>query len=103
MSLVVGLNSFRNNFKFSQANNVSRITFFKGLIISILVVALFMSLIDIIINRLYNVFVSCPMNFDMIYGILQWMFSAYSTIIIMGILISLVYYKSSKPVKVIIL
>jgi hypothetical protein len=111
---VVGLNSFKDNFKFSQVNNVSRITFFKGLIISIFPVAIFMALMDITLNRLYNIFVHCPMNFDMIYGSMQsnpiytiiqtliWIFSAYSTIIITGILISLVYYKSSTLIKVII-
>ena len=65
---VAGLNSFKSNFKFSQANNVSRKTFFKGLFIGILPITISMSIIDLIVNRTYNIFVKCPTIYDMVYG-----------------------------------
>lgn len=124
---VAGLNSFRSVFKFSQANNVSRKKFIKGVIIGSLAITFSMSLFDVIINRIYNLFVKCPTNFDMIYGSLRglnvlkernlwtqsndiytlfgtfiWQFAIYSTVFIIGILISLTYYRSNKIVKIII-
>lgn len=65
---VVALNSFKGPFYFSQANNVSRKSFYFGTLFYSLVVSLVIPLIDIIINRIYNLFVECPMNYDMIYG-----------------------------------
>lgn len=127
---VGGLNSFKNNFYFSQANNLSRITFFKGLILSVFPIAFFMSVIDIIVNRIYNIYVTSPMNFDMIYTSLRdtglrdrfsssfvwvqnndlttlfqtliWLFTAYCTFFIVGLFITLVYYQSNKLLKIII-
>jgi len=127
---IVGLNSFKESFKFSQANNVSRKTYFKGIIIGVFPVALLMSAADLIINRVYNIFVKCPTNFDMIYGpyretgmrdlasgalvwvqsndistllgTLIWQFTLYSSAIILGILISLIYYRCNNLLKVIV-
>lgn len=65
---VTALNSFKSPFYFSQANNVSRKSFYLGTLFYSVVVSLVLPLIDIIINRIYNLFVECPMNYDMIYG-----------------------------------
>ena len=127
---IAGLNSFKNSFKFSQTNNSSRKTFFKGIIISIFPITLAMSIIDVIINRVYNLFVLSPMNYDMIYssfrdtgmwntnntgfvwtqannvssllGTIIWLFAVYSVFFLIGIFISLIYYRSNKLLKVII-
>lgn len=64
---VSALNSFKGPFYFAQANNVSRKSFFKGTFLYALVVSLVLPVIDIIINRVYNLFVESPMNYDMIY------------------------------------
>ena len=65
---VIALNSFKGPFYFSQANNVSRKSFYLGTLFYSVVVSLVIPVIDIIINRIYNLFVECPMNYDMIYG-----------------------------------
>ena len=65
---VTALNSFKSPFYFSQANNVSRKSFYLGTLFYSVVVSLVIPVIDIIINRIYNLFVECPMNYDMIYG-----------------------------------
>ena len=53
---VCGLNSFKSNFYFAKSNGISRKTFIKGLLISSVPIALVMSIIDIIINRVNNIF-----------------------------------------------
>lgn len=65
---VIALNSFKGPFYFSQANNVSRKSFYLGTFIYSVVVSLVIPVIDIIINRIYNLFVECPMIYDIIYG-----------------------------------
>ncbi|NLD49088.1 MAG: hypothetical protein GX660_18165 [Clostridiaceae bacterium] len=119
---VAGLNSFKGNFKLFQANNVSRKTFVKGLIIGVLPITFAMSLLDLIIIRIYNFFGKCPTNFDMIYGDFRysgenwiqsndlqtlfgtviWQFAVYSVVFILGILISLCYYRSNNRLKIVI-
>lgn len=127
---VAGINSFKNGFKFSQANNVSRKTFFKGLIMGILPITLFMSFFDLVVNRIYNLFILSPTNYDMIYGSYRdtgfwnfdafhpvwiqandfpsliatfiWQFAAYTSIFALGILIFLIYFRSKKYVRFII-
>ncbi len=125
--LVAGLNSFKSSFKFTQANNISRTAFSKGLIVGTFPIALLMSVLDLIINRVYNAFVPSPTNFDMIYGSYRdrgmgsaggegivweqangalsllgtvlWQFALYSAIFLLGVLITLVFYRSTKVIK----
>jgi hypothetical protein len=122
---IAGLNSFKSNFKFSQANNVSRKTFFKGLFIGILPITISMSIIDLIVNRTYNIFVKCPTIYDMVYGSYRmatynidnwvqsngiatlaatftWQFAFYTMVFWAGILVSLIYYRSNTLMKVIV-
>jgi len=126
---IVGLNSFKSNFKFSQANNISRKSFVKGLIIAVFPVTAAMSVIDLVLNRIYNIFVPCPTSYDMIYGpyrgvrmynelgeiiaintnqflnicgTIIWQFTVYSVFFIIGIFISALYYRSNKILKVVI-
>ena len=65
---VCGLNSFKENFYFAQGNNISRKSFIKGVIGSIFPIAIVMSIIDIIINRVVNIFTEMPTIYDMICG-----------------------------------
>ena len=57
---VRALNSFKSPFYFSQANNVSRKSFYLGTLFYSVIVSLIIPVIDIIINRIYNLFVGCP-------------------------------------------
>lgn len=120
---VLGLNLFKEGFYFSQANNISRETYFKGTIISMIPIAAVLSAIDVIINRIYNIAVSSPTNFDMIYTGLTdlqfetWIqsntisilfqtflfqFAVYSMIIATGLVVTMIYYRANKLMKVVV-
>ena len=122
---IVGLNSFKENFYFMKGNNVSRRDFIYGSALSIIPVALFMSIIDIIINRIYNLFIKCPTNYDMIYTLrrgewysttdwvqinsIEILFntfifqaSVYIVLFSLGLLITIIYYKCNSFMKVIV-
>lgn len=118
---IAGLNSFKNSFKFTQGNNISRKTFFKGLMISTLPIATLMAVADVILNRIYNLFVVCPTMYDMLYykgfgqnawnqsnslgtlfGTVMFLIFLYIMIFNLGIFINLIYYRSNTVLKVII-
>lgn len=123
---VAGLNSFRSSFKFAQANCVSRKTFFKGLFISVFPITAAMSVIDLIINRIFNIFIESPTLFEMTYGSYYdvlagnvsrwtqdnsfstlaataiWQFAMYTMAFWIGIFVTLVYYRSNKIMKIIV-
>ncbi len=123
---VVGLNSFKENFYFMKSNNVSRKDFLYGTAISMIPVVLCMSIIDIIINRIYNMFVKCPTIYDMGYTSIsnnQWynsidwiqsnsvgtLFNTFTfhaslclASISLGFLITIIYYKCNSVMKVVV-
>ena len=124
---VCGLNSFKSNFYFAKSNGISRKTFIKGLLISSVPIALVMSIIDIIINRVNNIFIKNPTLYDMSYGELvghigivyesNWIQSnslatIFNTILfqfslcllayVIGIVINMIYYRANKYVKVLL-
>ena len=124
---VCGLNSFKSNFYFAKSNGISRKTFIKGLLISSVPIALVMSIIDIIINRINNIFIKNPTLYDMSYGELvghigsvyedNWIQSnslvtIFNTILfqfslcllayVIGIVINMIYYRANKYVKVLL-
>lgn len=126
---IAGLNNFKENFYFMKNNNVSRRDFLYGTILSMIPIAFFMSFIDVIINRVYNLFIPSPTNYDMIYGNLRtlglvteinkggWVQSnsfetllntflfqgaVYAFAFALGFVITILYYKSNKLTKVII-
>ena len=124
---VCGLNSFKSNFYFAKVNGISRKTFIKGLLISSIPIALVMSIIDIIINRINNIFIKNPTFYDMAYGNLvgimgdiyngSWTQSnslntIFNTILfqfsfcllayVVGTIINMIYYRSNKYVKVLV-
>ncbi|MCB2357460.1 hypothetical protein [Clostridium estertheticum] len=124
---VLGLNSFKENFYFSQANNISRINYFKSLVITILSIALSMSIIDVIINKVCNIFAVCPTIYDMIYGdfpqnyvntrVSAWtqsssvqiligtvafLFAVYIAAFVIGLLITMIIYKCNKIMKILV-
>lgn len=124
---VCGLNSFKSNFYFAKSNGISRKTFIKGLLISSVPIALVMSIIDIIINRINNIFIKNPTLYDISYGELvghigsvyedNWIQSnslvtIFNTILfqfslcllayVIGIVINMIYYRANKYVKVLV-
>ncbi|MBU3075794.1 hypothetical protein [Clostridium estertheticum] len=124
---VMGLNLFKENFYFSQANNIPRTDYFKSLVITILPIALGMSIIDVILNRIYNIFLGGPTIYDMAYGnfphgynyesIPVWiqnnsigtlvgtdtfLFALYILAFAIGLLITMIFYKCNKTMKILI-
>ena len=124
---VCGLNYFKSNFYFAKSNGISRKTFIKGLLISSIPIALVMSIIDIIINRINNIFIKNPTLYDVSYGNLlgdvgrvyegSWVQSnslatIFNTILfqfslcllayVVGIVINMIYYRSNKYIKVLV-
>ncbi|MBZ9686658.1 hypothetical protein G9F72_010000 [Clostridium estertheticum] len=120
---VIGLNFFKENFYFAQANNISREDYFKSVAIAILEVTLGMSIFDVIINRVYNLFQMCPTLYDMSYnnftgaplnievwiqsnsigtlfGTVTFLFTFYMAAFAIGLLITLIYYKCNKTMKI---
>ncbi|MGH4123742.1 MAG: hypothetical protein ACREV6_12515 [Clostridium sp.] len=123
--LVLGLNFFKENFYFAQANNISREDYFKSVVIAILPTALGMSMIDVIINRVYNVFAPGPTMYDMSYnnftgiylnkevwiqsnsigtlfGTVTFLFAFYIVAFAIGLLITLIYSKCNKIMKILV-
>lgn len=123
---VAGLNLFKENFYFMKSNNVSRKDFLYGTAVSMIPVVLFMSVTDIIINRLYNIFIKSPTIYDMVYaniGSGEWynsidwiqsnsigtlfntfMFQASVCLasVSLGFLITIIYYKCNSFMKVVV-
>lgn len=124
---VCGLNSFKENFYFSQGNNVSRKSFIIGVIGSIFPIAIFMAIIDIIINRVANIFTKMPTIYDMLYGnyasinilksITTWTqnnsliaiinsilfcFILYCLVYVLGLAISMLYFRCNTLMKILV-
>jgi hypothetical protein len=122
---VVGLNSFKEDFYFAQANNISRVDYFKAKAIAILPIGIVMSILDVIINRVYNLFTTSPTMYDMSYnnfsnghlnmdiwvqnnsigtlfGTVTFLFAFYITAFAMGLLITLIYYRCNKIMTILV-
>jgi hypothetical protein len=118
---VIGLNSFKENFYFAQANNISRADYLKAAAIGILPIGLAMSILDVIINRVYNLFRTCPTMYDMAYNssfnIETWiqsnsmqtlfrtvifLFAFYIAVFAIGLLITMIYYNCNKIMKIVV-
>ncbi|AVP63613.1 hypothetical protein AAGC94_02420 [Clostridium sporogenes] len=122
---IVALNSFKSSFYFSQGNNISRKSFYWGNIKYGIIISAVLVFIDVIINRVYNIFMSCPTIFDMIYGQITycvnaswkltldhsisnllgtcvWTFALYVFVFMMGLLITMIYFRLNKLGQIII-
>jgi len=124
---VCGLNSFKTNFYFAKSNNISRKTFIKGILISTLPIAFVTSILDIIVNRITNIFISNPTFYDMSYGEFYnaggwssgntWIQSnslgtIFNTILfqftlclvayLIGLVINMIYYRCNKMMKTVV-
>lgn len=122
---VCGLNSFKENFYFSQSNNISRKSFMCGIILSAFPVSIIMAIIDLIINRVMNLFIPFPSLYDMGYTALrnfdnvtlhnEWIqsngfvtiiniillsFILYCFAYILGIVINMTYYRCNILMKI---
>ncbi|MBU3199676.1 hypothetical protein LL037_11210 [Clostridium estertheticum] len=119
---VLGLTFFRENFYFTQANNIPRRDYFKATAMAILAIGLTMSILDVIINRVYNIFMENRTIYDMIYsevsrsssvwiqsnsiqtlfGTVTFLFAFYIVAFGVGLLTTMIYYKCNKTMKVLV-
>lgn len=119
--LTTAIEMFKSSFYFTQGNNISRKSYLIGTLIAGLVVSALSSLIDLVLNRIYNLFIPAAMNFDMIYGnfgvmdstyvannsfenlitTFLWTFILFFLVFIVGLLISMVYFRLSSKGKII--
>lgn len=124
---VCGLNSFKSNFYFSKSNGISRKTFIKGILISSIPIALVMSIMDIIINRISSIFIKNATFYDMtywsylgnagaiyennwsqsnsistIFNTILFQFSFCLLAYVAGVVINMIYYRSNKYIKILV-
>lgn len=66
--LICGLCSFKENFNFAKANSVSRKSVAEGLLLSCIPIALILSIADLVLNRIVNLFIPMPNMYEMCYG-----------------------------------
>ena len=122
---VCGLNSFKENFYLSQSNNISRKTFLRGIILSIIFISMIMATVDFIINRIMNLFMLSPTIYDMGYTALRnfnsvsysgelvqsnsiltiintifLTFVLYCFAYILGLVINMIYFRSNTLMKI---
>lgn len=113
---VIGLNSFKGTFQLFLANGVSRRTMFKSYIASLLPVAAGMAIIDSLNGLLLSSFGNYNSMFHSLYQMrykagttpaefmegLLWLFAFYMFITMAGFLITTLYYRMNKPVKLLV-
>lgn len=124
---ISGLNIFKENFYFAKSNNVSRKSYFLGTILSMIPVAGIMSIIDLIVNRIFNLFSKSITNYDMIFltdfstansiesntwiqnndiktllNIFLFQATAYLMLFALGFVITMIYYKCNKLMKTVV-
>lgn len=118
---IIGLSFFKENFYFMKSNNITRKDFLYGMAIAIIPITIIMSIIDLLINRIYNIFISSPSMYDMIYTAIEsnsnfiqdnslyalistmvFQVSLYLLAFSLGFLICILYYKSNKFMKILL-
>ena len=105
---ISGLNCFRLNFMFMQANNISRKRFFYANIITLISVAAFMAIIDVILNNILQLALPYKSMFEQLYrknfffADFLWSFAFYAFAAILGWLITMIYYRCNKLMKTIV-
>jgi hypothetical protein len=105
---IAGLNCFRSNFLFLQANNVSRKRFYYANIITLVSASAFMALFDIVIGCILKLSISYQGVFEQFYKKnipfedFLWSFSLFVFAASLGWLITMLYYRSGNLMKTII-
>ena len=105
---ILGLNFFKANFKFMQANNVSRRRLYLGIIMAILAGAAMMAAIEVLLNNGLELIIPYRGIVEDIYKTNSfiadfiWSFSIYSLATSIGWLIGMVYYRLDKMLKTVV-
>ncbi|MDF2521492.1 MAG: hypothetical protein K0R84_2120 [Clostridia bacterium] len=105
---IAGLNSFKTNFKFMQANNVSRKRFMAGSVVTLTIVSALMAVIDSVITVIlstiipYEGFFKQIYNSDFFFGDVIWSFASLTLFAFLGFFITMLYYRCNKLMKVVV-
>lgn len=128
--LVTGLCCFKESFYFFQSCGVSRRAFYWGTLLAGLPFGFGMALINSVLNGIYNLFIPHTLFHDMLFSngglrnaldeshsgtlvtpswdivsflrTFVWMFTLFCCLYFLGMMISLIFYRSNKILKVII-
>jgi hypothetical protein len=105
---VAGLNGFKINFKFMQANNISRKRFYMAMIITLITAAAFMAVVDVAINHIFKLFMPYNGLYEGLYkndsfiGDFIWSFALFTLVGNAGWFITMLYYKCGTLMKTVI-
>jgi len=106
---VSGLNSFKTNFKFMLANSVSRRDIYFGGILAFVILAGFMAIMDMVMSQFFMATSSYQSFYGQIYGEEKrliaeflWNFAVFLFAVSSGWMITMLYYKSGKLMKIFI-
>ncbi len=105
---VVGLNSFKTNFRFMQFLSVTRKTFFLGTLLALVAIAAGMAVIDIAWGRLYAQLQPYSSLFSQayaqgsIFAQFVWEFALLAMFAFGGLFITALYYRSNRVLKIVI-
>lgn len=107
---ICGLNSFKSNFYFVKTCGVSRKSFMEGILLSAIPVAIVMSVIDQILIKVFNIFISIPNIYEITYdahdmvffkGMILELFICVMAYIL-GVAITMLYYRCNKVMKIVV-
>ena len=105
---VSGLNCFKVNFKFLQANNISRKRFYYANIITLISISAFMALIDTTMTKIlklimpYESMIEQLYKNDLFFTSFMWSFALFALVASTGWCITMLYYRCDKLMKTII-
>lgn len=113
---ILGLNLFSESFRMFLQNGLSRKTLFFSLVLSILPIAAFMAIVDSINGVVASLLVDYEGMYLQIYGLrygtgigvlqtiegLFWYITAYAMVAMLGLLITMIYYRLNKMGKLLI-
>jgi hypothetical protein len=104
---VLGLNCFRSSFLFCQANNISRRSFYFATILSLLVLAVILSLCDLVLDAVLGRYPFYEGFFEQIYPAsgfakILWTTALFTFSASLGWMITMIYYRANPWVKVLV-
>jgi hypothetical protein len=105
---VSGLNCFKANFKFLQANNISRKRFYYANIITLISISALMAFIDTILTKIlilimpYENMIEQLYKSDFFFSSFMWSFALFALAASIGWCINMLYYRCDKLMKTVI-
>ena len=113
---IAGLNSFKGQFRFMMANCVSRKSQFWGFLVSVPITAGAMAVVDTLLAQAFSLFVNYDSFFYLLYserysqpmvGVFQierllWSLCLYSAVMMLGYLITVLYYRMNRMQKILV-